>query len=386
MAVLTANNLGKDFGAETIFNNVTVEIPRGSRIALVGPNGAGKTTLLHILIGEQSASRGEVNPMKQLRVGFLPQRPELLGKHTLYEEALRAFDDLRERERELDELAEQMAAGDEDAIRKYGKKQEQFEEDGGYTYEGKIQTVLGGLGFDEDELNMPLTQLSGGQKTRAVLARLLLEAPDLLALDEPTNHLDIDAIEWLEGYLKTFEGAVLAISHDRYFIDAFASTVWALEFGRVEIYRANYTQYLQQREERRERRRKEYEAQQAFIEKEEEYIRRNIAGQNTKQAQGRRTRLERLKRDELVQAPKNEKQKMKIDLQIAHRGNEYVLKTHGLQVGYADDTVPLLDVQNIKLERGEIAALVGPNGVGKSTFIKTVTGQLPPVRRSGRSR
>ena len=152
MAVLTANNLGKDFGAETIFNNVTVEIPRGSRIALVGPNGAGKTTLLHILIGEQSASRGEVNPMKQLRVGFLPQRPELLGKHTLYEEALRAFDDLRERERELDALAEQMAAGDEDAIRKYGKKQEQFEEDGGYTYEGKIQTVLGGLGFDEDEL------------------------------------------------------------------------------------------------------------------------------------------------------------------------------------------------------------------------------------------
>ena len=202
-----------------------------------------------------------------------------------------------------------MAAGDEDAIRKYGKKQEQFEKDGGYIYEGKIQTVLAGLGFDEDELRMPLTQLSGGQKTRAVLARLLLEAPDLLALDEPTNHLDIDAIEWLEGYLKTFEGAVLAISHDRYFIDAFASTVWELEFGRVEIYRANYTQYLQQREERRERRRKEYEAQQAFIEKEEEYIRRNIAGQNTKQAQGRRTRLERLKRDELVQAPKTKTRK-----------------------------------------------------------------------------
>jgi ATP-binding cassette subfamily F protein 3 len=365
------------FGANDIFDSITVEIPRGARIALVGPNGAGKTTLMHVLIGQQPPTEGSVQTMKNLRVGFLPQRPELLGEHTLWEEALTAFTDLRRREAELSALEERMAAGDDSAMRKYGALQEQFEQDGGYIYEQKIEMVLKGLGFDGDELHMPLPQLSGGQKTRAVLARLLLESPDLLALDEPTNHLDIAAIEWLEGYLKTFEGAVLAISHDRYFIDKVASTVWELDFGRLEAYRANYTQYIQQRQERRERLQKEYEKQQAFIAKEEAYIRRNIAGQNTRQAQGRRKRLNRLKRDNLVHAPERDHDRMKIDLEINHRGNEYVLQTEALQVGYHDATAPLLNVQDIKLQRGEIAALVGPNGVGKSTFIKTVTGRLP---------
>ncbi len=378
MSVLTAANLSMSFGAHEIFSDVTVEIPRGARIALVGPNGAGKTTLLHILIGQQTATGGDLQTMKNLRVGFLPQRPELLGDHSLQDEALKAFDDLRRRETELNTLAERMAEGDEDALERYGALQEQFEADGGYTYTQSIKSVLEGLGFDEDEFATPLGRLSGGQKTRAVLARLLLEKPDLLALDEPTNHLDIDAIEWLEGYLKSFEGAVLAISHDRYFIDAFANTVWELDFGQLDTYRANYTQYIRQRAEQRERMMKEFEAQQAFIAKEEDYIRRNIAGQNTKQAQGRRKRLERLKRDNLMHAPERDKDTMKIDMSITHRGNEFVLTTEKLQIGYADANAPLLDVSNIKLERGEIAALVGPNGVGKSTFIKTVTGQLNP--------
>ncbi|MEO1443889.1 MAG: ATP-binding cassette domain-containing protein, partial [Chloroflexota bacterium] len=229
MSVLTASNLSKSFGATEIFSDISVEIPRGARTALVGPNGAGKTTLLHILIGEQSATTGEVQAMKGLRVGFLPQRPELLGDHSLREEAMAAFAELQQREAELAQLEEQMAAGDEDALERYGPLQEKFEADGGYIYPDTLRSVLKGLGFREDQFDMPLTALSGGQKTRAVLARLLLEKPDLLALDEPTNHLDIDAVEWLEGYLTTFEGAVLAISHDRYFIDAFANTVWELE-------------------------------------------------------------------------------------------------------------------------------------------------------------
>ncbi len=374
MSILTTTDLGKSFGPDEIFADITVEIPKGARIALVGPNGAGKTTLLHILIGEQSPTTGTVTTMKDMRVGFLPQQPELLGNHTLWTEALGAFDALRAREAELNTLEARMANGDEDALNQYGPLQEQFEADGGYTYLQTTRAVLEGLGFSEKQFELPLTKLSGGQKTRAVLARLLLENPHLLALDEPTNHLDIDAIEWLEGYLKTFEGAVLAISHDRYFIDAFANTVWELDFGMLETYRANYTSFIRQRAERRERLQKDFEAQQAFIAKEEDYIRRNIAGQNTRQAQGRRKRLERLKRDNLIKGPESEHDAMRVQMQITHRGNEFMITTEGLQVGYPG--APLLHVDDLRLERQEVAALVGPNGVGKSTFIKTILGEV----------
>ncbi|MEL6227250.1 MAG: ABC-F family ATP-binding cassette domain-containing protein, partial [Pseudomonadota bacterium] len=346
-------------------------------IALVGPNGAGKTTLMSILIGDEPPSAGEVTTKKNLRIGFLPQRPELRGNHTLHDEAIAAFDDLRARERVLNDLEQQMADGDMSAVERYGRLQEAFEADGGYTYASDIRMVLAGLGFGEDEWDTPLNQLSGGQKTRAVLARLLLEKPDLLALDEPTNHLDIAAVEWLESYLKDFPGAVLAISHDRYFIDAFATNVWEMNFGRLETYRGDYTHYLRQREERRERLQAEFEKQREFIAKEEEYIRRNIAGQNTRQAQGRRKRLERLKRDELIHAPDADRDTMKLRLEIAHRGNEIILATDDLAVGYNGQ--PILDVDEIRLVRGEIAALIGPNGVGKSTIIKTVLGQQEPV-------
>lgn len=376
MSVLTGSNLGKSFGDNDIFQGVDIDIPQKARIALVGPNGAGKTTLLNLLIGHDTPTEGRIQRANSLRIGFLPQRPELLGDHSLWDEVLHAFDDLRQREKHLQDLEHRMAAGDESVIERYGRLQEAFEHDGGYTYTQRTQTVLKGLGFDPSEFEMSLAKLSGGQKTRALLARLLLEAPDLLALDEPTNHLDIAAVEWLESYLKDFDGAVLAISHDRYFIDSFASTVWELNFGRMESYRANYTTYLQQREERRERLQKEFEAQRAFIAKEEDFIKRNIAGQKTRQAQGRRRRLDRLKRDGLIHAPDRDRDKMRISLDVVHRGNEYVLQTEGLTVGYSDK--PLLDVADIKLQRGEIAALIGPNGVGKSTLIKTLIGQLTP--------
>lgn len=381
MSILTANNLTKFFGPDEIFSEISVDVPHKSRIALVGPNGAGKTTLLNILIGRDTASEGAVAVSRGTRIGYLPQRPEMAGDHSLWQEALRAFDRLRETEAELATLEARLAEDrtDHDALlARYGHLQEQFELAGGYTYEQRTRTVLHGLGFDPEDYHTPLPKLSGGQKTRALLARLLLEAPDLLAMDEPTNHLDIQAVEWLENYLREFPGAVLVVSHDRYFMDAMATTIWELDFGMLETYRGNYSHYVQQREERHERRLKEFEAQAEFIAKEEEYIRRNIAGQNTRQAQGRRRRLERLKRDSLMMRPRNRDQ-MALRLKSSGRSGDRVLYSRRLEVGYADAPAPLFSVPDLHLQRGEVAALIGPNGAGKSTFLKTVLGQLAPL-------
>ncbi len=386
MSLLTATNIAKSFGPDDIFEGVSVEIPRGARIALVGPNGAGKTTLLRILIGADRPDSGSVTVARGTRIGFLPQRPELDGAHTLWDEQMVAFAELRRVEAQLRELERAMAdpARHDAALAKYGPLQERFERDGGYTYEQRIRTVLHGLGFTPDDYSRPLRQLSGGQTTRALLARLLLDAPDLLVLDEPTNHLDIQAVEWLEGFLKTFPGAVLAVSHDRYFMDAFAQTVWELDFGRLETYRGSYSHYIRQREERRERLLKEYEAQQAFIAKEEEFIRRNIAGQLTAQAKGRLKRLETMRRAGRVIDRPLKKRSMFLRMERAARSGDRVLLTRGLAVGYADAPAPLLIVPDITLYRGQVAALIGPNGVGKSTFLKTIMGELPPLAGEAR--
>lgn len=378
MSIITARDLAKDYGPDEIFSGVSVEVPHGARIALVGPNGAGKTTLLHILIGQELPSAGEVYRARGIRVGFLPQRPEILSEYTLRQEFYSAFSQLRHMEQELAHLAEQMSApgASEAATAAYGALQEAFEAAGGYTYEQRIKTVMQGLGFKPEDLDRKLAHLSGGQKTRAVLGRLLLEAPDLLALDEPTNHLDIEAIAWLEGYLKEFPGAVLVVSHDRYFMDAVAGVIWELDFGALELYRGNYSHYAQQREERHLRRLKEFEAQQAFIAKEQEYIRRNLAGQNTRQAQGRRTRLERLMRDDLRLKP-HTRRDMHLNLGATLRSGDLVLRTYGLEVGYPGKA--LFRAPDITLRRGEVAALIGANGVGKSTLVKTAVGELPPL-------
>lgn len=384
MAILSASNLAKSFGADDIFAGVSVEIPHGAKIALVGANGIGKTTLLEVLIRRQEPSAGTVQHMKGLTIGYLPQRPQLSGERTLWDEMMTAFADLRAREARLAALAEQM--GDparpdlDELIERYGREQHQFELDGGYAYETRARQVLQGLGFAPADFAMPLAHLSGGQQTRALLARLLLEAPDLLVLDEPTNHLDINAIEWLEGFLKTWPGALLLVSHDRYFMDSVVSTIWEMEWGRIEVYRGNYSHYVQQREERLERLRKEYEAQQEFIAKEEDYIRRNIAGQNTAQARGRLRRLERLKRDGLIARPR-QRRHIHLSLQANLRSGDKVLMTRGLVVGYHRDR-PLVTVPDITLYRGEVAALIGPNGVGKTTLLKTLLREIPPLAGS----
>ncbi|MBZ0282563.1 MAG: ABC-F family ATP-binding cassette domain-containing protein [Anaerolineae bacterium] len=381
MSLLVATNIAKSFGADDIFEGISIEIPHKSRIALVGPNGAGKTTLLNILIGKETASEGVVTTAKGVRMGHLPQRPELAGNHTVWEEMLNAFTGLRRMEDKLKQLEEALAdpAQHDSVLAQYGDLQHRFEHAGGYTYETRIKMVLQGLSFSPDDYSRPLPLLSGGQRTRALLGRLLLDSPDLLVLDEPTNHLDIQAVEWLESFLKDFTGAVLAVSHDRYFMDEFATTIWEMDFGTIETYRGNYSHYTQQRQERYERRQKEYEAQQEFLAKEEEYIRRNIAGQNTRQAKGKLRRLETMKkRGKLLNRPRD-RQTMHLSMGRSMRSGDKVLMTRNLAVGYADADAPLFHAPDITLWRGEVAALIGPNGVGKSTFLKTALEQLPPL-------
>ncbi|KAB2861375.1 MAG: ABC-F family ATP-binding cassette domain-containing protein, partial [Anaerolineae bacterium] len=239
MSVLNAIHVSKAFGPDELFGGISVSIPNHAKIALVGPNGAGKTTLLNILIGNDEPTTGKVETKRGLRISFLPQRPKLTGNRTIWEEMLTAFEPLLAQQAKLTELehalAESANHGDHDELlRRYGAAQEAFQEAGGYTYETEIKRVLMGLGFKPDEFSRPLTLLSGGQVTRALLARLLLENPELLVLDEPTNHLDINAVEWLEGYLKTWQGALLLVSHDRYFMDKVVNVIWELEFGELD--------------------------------------------------------------------------------------------------------------------------------------------------------
>lgn len=379
MTLLSANNVSRVFGAEEIFSDISLDVPPRARIALVGPNGAGKTTLVNILMGVDLPTEGQVRRAKGLDIGFLPQRPEMVGTHTLWEEQLRAFEPLREMERELSDLAAKMADPDthDAALAAYGPLQERFELAGGYTYETRIKMVLTGLSFSLQDYQLPLNHLSGGQKTRALLGRLLLEEPDLLILDEPTNHLDIQAVEWLEDYLQSFPGAVLAISHDRYFIDHFASTVWELEFGRMETYRGNYTHYMEQREARRERLQKEFEAQQAFIAKEEDYIRKHMGSRWTAQAKGRLKKLETMKRrGDIIERGPQHRKSMKLRMVASARSGDRVLMARGLRVGYDQ---PLFTVPDVTVYRGETVAVIGPNGAGKTTLLKTLVGSLTPL-------
>jgi ATP-binding cassette subfamily F protein 3 len=379
MSLIVANDLSKEYAGELIFSDVSIDVPPKARIALVGPNGAGKTTLVHLLINEETPNTGTIHTSKNARVAYLPQRPELLGDHTLWEEQLTAFTELRVMEVELHELAEAMSDPDthETAVIAYGKLQEEFEHLGGYTYETRIKMVLSGVGFGEDDYETPLSRLSGGQKTRALLARLLLSAPDLLILDEPTNHLDINAVEWLENYLRSFEGGVLAISHDRYFIDNFANMVWEMDFGTMATYRGNYSQYVRQREERRENLQKAFDAQQEFIAREMAYIRKHMGSRWTAQAKGRLKKLNTMqKRGRIIDHAPLERKTMRLNIDSETRSGDKVLMTHDLTVGY---DVPLFRVPDLTVYRGDVVAIIGANGAGKSTLLKTVIGQLEPL-------
>ena len=378
MALLSGANLSMRYGPFDIFEGINISIHHGERAAIVGANGQGKTTLLRILAGDEKPTTGEVFRAKGLKLGYLRQEvSERPMAETLWQLALDAFADIIAKGAELQAL-EAALAKDEALLEKYGHMQAEFEMMGGYQYEQTIKMVLTGLGFSAEQYHQPLTQFSGGQQTRAHLAWILLQRPQLLLLDEPTNHLDLNAIEWLEAYLANWKGAVVIVSHDRYFLDAVVNRVFELSFSRLEKYRGNYSAYIQQRAERIARHEKEYLAQQKFIAKEEDFIRRNLAGQRTKEAQGRRKRLERLKRDQLIERQRREKN-MHIRLGPAIRSGNMVLATHDLRVGYPDGDI-LLSVPDVEIRRGQRVALLGPNGAGKTSLLRTILQEIPPKR------
>ena len=438
MALITASNLSKSFGSQDVFRSLVLSIPHQARIALVGPNGVGKTTLLRILAGEDSVYGGEVHRAHSLRIGYLPQETSaaraapmhLDTLHSLWEECLRAFEDLRLREVKLADFERFMAEKAQDGediskvLDKYGNLQAEFEHNGGYTYQTRIRQVLTGLGFSEDDHAMSLSKLSGGQRTRAVLARLLLSNPELLVMDEPTNHLDIAAVEWLEGHFNQWKGAALIVSHDRYFLDKVCNVVWEMQptkrgLCRLELYHNNYGAYVQQRQERWELRLQQFAAEKDRLEKEMAYIKRNIAGQNVTQAKGKLRRVSRIieaveqlgfegmqgkswsqispsvqisvsmmspdeaaRRIQALRGPSNRPPQMKLNLRSRQRSGNIVLRTDTCKLGYGSanaDWKPLCAVPDLELRRLECAALIGPNGSGKTTFLKTILGLVPPL-------
>src|SRR5215472_8093188 len=309
MPIVNIVQLGKSFGAERIFSEITFQIDEHDRIGLVGPNGTGKSTLLHMLAGREEPDEGNIAIARHTRVGYLTQVTDFQPQNTLREEMLTVFSTLRIWERELSTLAQEMASSatqqdnalHEKLLARYAELQTRYEHAGGYTYENRVEQVLDGLGFSREQQAAPVTHLSGGQQTRAALGKLLLREPDLLLLDEPTNHLDLATLEWLETYLTSWKGAMVVVAHDRYFLDKVAARTIEMAFGRIEEYPGNYTKYLRLREERMERRMREYEAQQAHIAHTEEFIRRYKAGQRSREARGRQKLLDRLERIERPQ-------------------------------------------------------------------------------------
>ncbi|GAB4518165.1 MAG: ABC-F family ATP-binding cassette domain-containing protein [Anaerolineae bacterium] len=382
MSLLIGNDLAKSYGALDVFEHIDLRIEQADRIGLIGPNGQGKTTLLKILAGVELPTAGRVERARRLRIGYLPQLPPPPGDQTLIESLLSVFADLQAQERELAEMERAMAEARDEAelealLERYGAAQARFEASGGFDYELRIQQVLSGLGFDETDYHQPLAILSGGQRTRALLARLILEEPDLLLLDEPTNHLDIDGMEWLEETLRQWKGAVVVVAHDRYFLDRVATRIWDLHDGRLDTYRGNYSHYLVQREQRRLEEERLWEQQQEFIAKTEEFIRRNIAGQRSKEAQGRLKRLERFKETMAIERLREQRQ-IRLHMSTQLRSGDLVLATHALQVGYPPGP-PLFTCPDVEIRRGQRVALMGPNGVGKTTFVRTILGEIPPL-------
>lgn len=374
MSIVTAENLSKYYGAQDIFSGVSFQISHGDKIALVGANGVGKTTLLRIIAGLETPSSGQLHMAKGIRIGYLSQQANAQIERTLYQEMLGVFAHLQAQQERLRELEAEMADPDRraKAMERYGELLQLFELAGGYTYEHEIKRVLIGLGFKKTDFDQSMAMLSGGQRTRAQLAKLLLSNPNLLLLDEPTNHLDLQATQWLEEYLAQWKGSLVVVAHDRYFLDKVANRVWEMSFGALEQYSGNYTHYITLRAECYRQRQTEYEAQQQYITRAEEFIRRYKAGQRSREARGREKCLHRL---ELIERPRQQKP-MKLELTSKVRGGNHVLTMRGLRVGYHR---PLIRCPDLLLLRRQRAALLGPNGCGKTTLLKTIIGEVPPL-------
>jgi len=368
------SDVHKSYGAQDVLRGTSFQINPGEHVGLVGRNGAGKTTIFRLVTGEETADRGEVVRARGLKLGLLAQHIHFEEGSTVHESALAAFGRLQRIEHEMHDLEHRMAdAGDqlEKILERYSDLQHEYEREGGFEYSAKAEAILQGLGFDRDSWQMETKNLSGGQQNRLGLACLLLSEPDVLLLDEPTNHLDVGAVEWLEEFLQTYERAFVIVSHDRYFLDRSCRRVIEIENGQAASYNGNYSDYVVEREERREIQQRAFENQQRLIAKTEEFIRKNLAGQKTKQAKSRRTMLQRLERVEAVRADQSSGD---FRMQDIERAGTHVLTVKDAAVGYGEHALAR-DISLI-LRRGECLGIIGPNGSGKTTFLKTILGKL----------
>lgn len=384
MIIMQASKVERSFAGDVLFQNITFQIGDRDRIALVGRNGAGKSTLLKILVGVEEATSGEISRKKDLSLSYLSQSSSLDSNLSIYDEMLKVFDNLRQDEQTLRELEAEMGqvTGAELAalMSRYDQLSESFRQAGGFQYEAKIRSILNGFQFDEGMWSMPISDLSGGQKTRLALAKMLLEEPQLLVLDEPTNHLDIETIAWLENYLTNYQGALLIVSHDRYFLDKVANITWDLRSNSLDRYVGNYTKFVQEKAQRLETQRKEYEKQQKEIAALEDFVAKNLVrASTTKRAQSRRKKLEKMDR---LEKPGGQEKAATIAFPIERPSGNVVLTVEEAAIGYEGQV--LSQPISLDLRKYTAIAVVGPNGVGKTTFLKSLKGDLPFIQGQAR--
>ncbi|SDK38353.1 ABC-F family ATP-binding cassette domain-containing protein [Sediminibacillus albus] len=382
MILIQVNNIIKRYGAELILSNIKLEVQTNDRIAVVGRNGAGKSTLLKIMAGLLPYDEGEIHKPKEATLGYLAQNTGLESEQSIWKEMLSVFQHFVDTEKELRQMEQQM--GDPEIIEQpeayqklladYDTKQQAFKMEGGYQYEADIKAVLNGLHFGNFDWDTSIAELSGGQKTRLALGRLLLSKPDILILDEPTNHLDIETLSWLENYLNNYSGAVVIVSHDRYFLDKTVQTVYEISRNHSTKFHGNYSKYLQRKAENYEQDLKQFEKQQTEIKKMEEFVQKNIVrASTTKRAQSRRKQLEKMDK---LDKPQGDESSAKFSFEVNRRSGNDVLKINDLAFTYEDSEDYIFSNLSFDLSRGESIALVGPNGVGKTTLLKTIVGDL----------
>ena len=380
MITLQANKIERSFAGEVLFDNINLQVDERDRIALVGKNGAGKSTLLKILVGEEEPTSGEINKKKDISLSYLAQDSRFESENTIYDEMLHVFDDLRSTEKQLRqmelEMGEKTGADLENLMSNYDLLSENFRQAGGFTYEADIRSILNGFKFDESMWQMKIAELSGGQNTRLALAKMLLEKPNLLVLDEPTNHLDIDTIAWLENYLINYSGALIIVSHDRYFLDKVATITLDLTKHSLDRYVGNYSSFVEQKEQKLLTEAKNYEKQQKEIAALEDFVNRNLVrASTTKRAQSRRKQLEKMER---LDKPEAGKKSANMTFHSDKVSGNVVLTVENAAIGY--DGEILSEPINLDLRKMNAVAVVGPNGIGKTTFIKSIVDQIPFIK------
>ena len=380
MIILQANKIERSFAGEVLFDNINLQVDERDRIALVGKNGAGKSTLLKILVGEEEPTSGEINKKKYISLSYLAQDSRFESENTIYDEMFHVFDDLRRTEKQLRQMELEMGEKSGEDLDKlmsdYDRLSENFRQAGGFTYEADIRAILNGFKFDESMWQMKIAELSGGQNTRLALAKMLLEKPNLLVLDEPTNHLDIETIAWLENYLVNYSGALIIVSHDRYFLDKVATITLDLTKHSLDRYVGNYSRFVELKEQKLATEAKNYEKQQKEIAALEDFVNRNLVrASTTKRAQSRRKQLEKMER---LDKPEAGKKSANMTFQSEKTSGNVVLTVENAAIGY--DGEVLSQPINLDLRKMNAVAIVGPNGIGKSTFIKSIVDQIPFIK------